>query len=147
MSRIPGRSHSSEEPVDWEDISRSVVQQARLPEERISEEEIQLLEALDQVRRPEKRPLSGFVGCGCLGLVGAVSGVITLLLSILMLVGGDVGTFARKMVEGQIAAGTGLGSAEIWGTLIAPSIILIIIGIPPFILGLREYRRIREGMA
>lgn len=146
MPRIPDRSHGSEAPVDWEDISRSVVQQPRLPEDRVSEEEIQLLKALEQARRPERRPLSGFVGCGCLGLVGAVSGIITLLFSALMLVGGSAGTFARQMVEGQVA-GAGLSSAEIWGTLIAPSIILVLIGVPPFILGLREYRRIREKMA
>lgn len=148
MAKRPDRPSGPEEPAEWEDISRSVILQPRLPEDRPSAEEVEWAEIIKELRpgRAEGAQRE-WIGCGCLGAVGAIGGLITLLLSILMLSGGSAGTFARRLVEGHVFEGPTLSSGEIWATLIAPSLVLIVIGVPLAILGIRQWRSQRRSSA
>jgi hypothetical protein len=145
MTTRPGRSPGPEEPIEWEDISRSVILQPRLPEDT-PDESAQHTESLREIRRNRlERLQTSWIGCGCLAAIGLFGGTITLLLSILMLAGGRAGTFARQLVEGRVFDGPVLSSSEIWGTLVAPSLVLIVIGIPLTVLGVREWRGLRPS--
>ncbi|MBN1484164.1 MAG: hypothetical protein JXA37_05530 [Chloroflexia bacterium] len=131
-----GRSSDPEQIFDWENISRSAITPSSISEAQTSEEQVRWLESL---QRSAPKQTSGLFGCGCLSLIGLISGVITLLLSILMLAGGKAGSFVRELIQAP-----DLSRAEIWGTLVAPSVVLIMIGLPFTIWGVREWHQ-RKG--
>jgi len=142
MPTRPGRPSGPEEPIEWEDVSRTIILQPRLPEERTAEQEHQaeaLRQALPAPARGATAVLELF-GCGCLSAVGVFSGLVTLVLGILILAGGKSGHTARELVQGRLFEGPPLSSGEIWGILIAPSLVLIVVGIPVIYLALRRWR-------
>ncbi len=142
MSTSPGRNRADRSP---EETAPSGILQPRRPEER-ADGSARWTQELCERGRTRQEPVTGWIGCGCLAAVGLLGGIITLLLSILALIGGEAGAFARRLIEGEEVVGPGMSSGEIWGRLIAPSLVLIAIGIPLVIQGVREWRRQRGSI-
>lgn len=128
-----------EEPIEWEDISRSVILQPRLPQERPSPE--RALE-LREIARPGKVELTSEIyGCGCLMVVAVLGALVTLTLSALILAGGPAGAFARGVVQGRLFQGPSLSRQDVWKMLIAPSLVWLALGIPVILLAVRRWQR------
>ncbi|MGC8875419.1 MAG: hypothetical protein ACP5SI_13355 [Chloroflexia bacterium] len=128
-----------EEPIEWEDISRSVILQPRLPQDRPSPER---MAEVRELARPGRIELTSEVyGCGCLMAVAVLAASITLILSFLILAGGPAGAFARGLVQGRLFQGPALSREEVWKMLIAPSLVWIALGIPVILLAVRRWKR------
>ncbi|GEM_PF-2942776 len=133
------RTIAPEEPIEWEDISRSVILQPRLPQSRPSPE--QAAELREVERAGGTQLTSEVYGCGCLMAVAMLGALVTLVLAALILAGGPAGAFARGLIEGRLFEGPALSHAEVWKTLILPSLVWIVLGAPVIFLAIRRWQQ------
>jgi len=140
MPKRPGWPGRPEEPIEWEDISRPIILQPRLPDDRTPDQ----LRAEESARQLAPRAhTAGTVeplGCGILAGIAVFCAVFTLTFSVLVLLGGKGGEAARRLIQGPLFAGPPLTPGEVWSTLVAPSLVLLAVGIPTVVLSIRRWR-------